>query len=274
MNTIYYLGPKHSFSHIIAKKFFDQTTNTFVASNNFDNIIAAVEKNYDAIGILPIENSITSNVHENIDAIFNHDLHIIKEGYLKIHLHLIGLPAATKNDITDIYSHPKALKQCSKYIASHKIVTHEIESTSLGKELLLQNNNKHEGIIGSKDLVDEKIVVIAKNIANEKMNITRFVCVTSKKGSFDEAANKASIIFNLKNIPGTLAELFTQLATANINIRKIDSRPIPGTELEYMFLVDIQSHPIDLDIINDIFTHNTTMYKILGVYKEGELFQS
>ncbi len=274
MNIIYYLGPKHSFSDIIAKKLFDETSNTFVASNNFDEIVTAVQKDTDVIGILPIENSITSNIHENIDAIFHYDLHIIKEGYLQINLHLLGLPTTKAETITDVYSHPKALKQCSEYIEQHKLIIHELESTSIGKELLLKNNNNHEAIIGSRDLVDEKIVVLAENIANEKMNITRFVCVTSKKEQNTALANKSTIIFNLKNEIGTLARLFTQLAKGNINVRKIDSRPIPGTALEYLFLIDLQQHPINLTLINDIFTTNTTMYKILGVYQEGELFES
>lgn len=137
MKRITYLGPQNSYSHIAAKKMFPHGY-SFTLCKTFSDIIAVVETDKNAIGILPIENSTTSNIHENIDYVFSNRVHIIAEAYLHIHLHLIGLPQSTVSTIRTVYSHPKALLQCSTFIRQHHFKSLETTSTSEARTIVMK----------------------------------------------------------------------------------------------------------------------------------------
>src|SRR5205085_5788746 len=119
--------------HIVTKKVFPSGY-SLVACPNFLEIVNKALIDKTSIGVLPVENSITSNVHENIDYLFKNNLHIVHEAFLKINLHLIGLKETKLTNITTVYSHQKALSQCTSFIKKHSFKIIETSSTAAGKD--------------------------------------------------------------------------------------------------------------------------------------------
>lgn len=273
MKNIYYLGPAGSYSHIITKKVFDNSG--LIACSSFADIVQKTLAEEDAAGVLPIENSITSNIHENMDYLFREPLTIIDEAYLKIRLHIIGFKTATPEEVKKVYSHPKALSQCRQYIQKHNFTTQVTDSTAAARDLILKINDKRVAAIGSKELAqDQKLKILAEDIGDEKFNITRFAFVSAEQA--ETAGNKASIMFTVPHKPGTLAKILTEFSKADFNLIKIDSRPIPATSWEYQFWVDIENKDkkeIKQKPLSDILKKNAQTYKIIGIYPSGKLYE-
>lgn len=277
MNNIYYLGPSGSFSHLITQKINGEFNQ--ISCRNFSEIISKTLIDINAIGILPIENSITSNVHENMDYLFKENLTVIAEAFLKIKLNLLGLKNSTPGNIKQVYSHPQALAQCAKYISDKNLAINPTDSTSSAKEIILKYNNIHNAIIGGKELIkDGRLITLDENIGDEKFNITRFLLIASnpKIESFSVSPkNKASIMFRVQHKPGSLAKILTELADSNFNLTKIESRPISTATWEYQFWIDVENDPgkeIDNKGLNNILTQNTKSYKIIGIYPSGKIY--
>lgn len=277
MKKLFYLGPEDSYSYIVTKQIMLEKEYELVAVESFSEIAENTVKIKNAIGVLPIENSITSDIHENIDYLFKTDVKIFYEAFLRINLQLIGLKDAVMEDIKTVYSHERALAQCSNFIKEHNLATHETQSTAQGKELLLQKHDKTIGIIGSKILAKHpQLKILQENIGNDTYNMTRFVFMIQGNDNFANNANKASIIFTVPHMPGALAKLLTELADKHINVTKIESRPIPGTNWEYQFWIDIENPngAITTEQIANLFDKNTLAYKVAGIYPSGEIFAS
>jgi len=278
MKKVFYLGPEGSYSHSIAKQMFGKRDYELIAQESFGEIINHTTSITHSIGVLPIENSITSDIHENIDHLFTHDMTISQEAFLRINLHLVGLPTATREDITEVYSHERALAQCSKFIAEHNLKAHPSQSTSRGRDIILEKNNKSVAVIGSKILVEKnKLKILQENIGNDKYNMTRFVFVVKDfSDDLQSIKNKASIIFKVPHVSGSLAVLLQEIAKLKLNLTKIESRPIPGTNWEYQFWIDLENitGPLEKKILDTLFKKNTLEYKILGIYPSGKIYES
>jgi len=277
MKKICYLGPEGSYSHIITKQVMAEQDCQLVPLKNFAEIIQQTKETPETIGVLPLENSITSNIHENIEALFSNELHIFREAFLRIKLHLIGLQDATIEEIKTVYSYEKALAQCSNFLTEHNITPIATQSTAEGKKIILEKQDKSIGAIGSRELAnDSQLRILEENIGNERYNITRFVFVTKDKTETNEKKNKASVTFIVPHEPGSLAKLLTEIAKQKLNMTKIESDPIPGTNWEYHFWIDIENPNGELsgEQLTTLFTNHTQSYKILGIYPSGNMFES
>lgn len=270
---IYFLGPENSYSHLAAKHVLPNEQ--LIPLETFEEIVEKILEDKNAIGVLPIENSITSDIHENIDALFrNKNLSIIAEVYIKIALHIIGLENATIQNITDVYSHPRALAQCTNFIKKHNLVIHDTSSTSKAKDVIVQKNQKNLAAIGNSLLEEKgKTKILEKNIGDDEINMTRFAFL-SQKQAIQTIKNKTSVIFKVPHIPGSLAKILTNLAKIDLNLTKIESRPIPGTSWEYYFWVDVKKQNLDMEKVTQILKVETQEYRVLGTYMEGDVFES
>lgn len=274
---IFYLGPEGSYSYIAVKNGIKKESTQFISCKNFSEIVNNTLVDSKSLGVLPIENSITSDIHENIDFIFKNNLYIVYELFLLINLHLIGLKNTHLLNIRKVFSHPRALAQCTKFIAENHLKTDEVSSTASAGNIILEKKDISLGAIGSKELIlNPKLKIIKENIGNDKYNMTRFVFISRNQNSFlSDQKNKITIIFKLSHTPGSLAKLLNEFAMANLNLTKIESRPIPGTTWEYMFWVDIEDkNSLDVQILKNILEKNTISNKIIGVYQKGEIIES
>lgn len=282
MSQIITLGPNGSFSTYGTRIFAEQKFPNFdlELADTFHDVWKTVTKNPDIIGVLPIENSSTSNVHENIDFIFRHpELQILGEFFLPITLNLYGNPNATLSDLTVIYSHPKAFEQCENFLNAFNGKIIEVKSTSDALTIFesqknsLQETSEQIGFIGGPQLVALTTAsLLQNNIANQTDNITRFLLISQKNDRPLRLAkgkhNKATIIFETFHEKGALAKVLTLLSHLDGNLLKIESRPIPHKPANYSFWIDIDLTDTPDNLI-DILRKNVQELRVVGRYEKG-----
>lgn len=270
--NVYYLGPEGSYSSILAHQEFTDPHYSCIPCDSFLSIIDTVMKDSTAVGILPLENSITSNVHENIDTLFSTRLYIVGESYLQVRLHVLGLLGSKKDTIQRVYSHPKALAQCSKWIADHNLEAVPCQSTSEACARLLQENESQNAVIGARLLADiEGITLLETDVGNVEYNTTRFVFVSQNRYALTyPAIKKVSLTFKTLHRPGSLAHILGELAKIGVNLTKIVSQPIPGSDFEYQFWIDLEAEPEIIEKALDLMGTITGEYSIIGSYIPGK----
>ncbi len=295
---IYTLGPDKSFSSLGAKKFLQNLAKNspaqsklplllgegggeVVLKNSFAEIWEILRENPENFAILPIENTSSSSVHENIDAIFeNSEIKIFAEFFLQINLHLIGLKDGNAEKIREIYSHPKAFAQCKKFLKNFTGKIHFTDSTSQAAAIIREKNDPEIAFLGGKYLADENLEILAENIANQKQNFTRFVLVGSSRTKSglenippDKGARglKSTLIFETKHEAGALAKILTTISLLNGNLLKIESRPIPEKPHSYSFWIDIDLTGTPENLF-EILAKNLHSLRIVGVYEQGKTF--
>ena len=274
---VYYLGPEGSFSAVLVNKLFPGESE-LVPCSSFSEVAARLRADTTAVGLLGIENSNSSDVHETIDIMFEDKFKILGEASLKIKMNLIGLKGARLEQVREVYSHPQALLQCASFIQEHGLTAHATHSTSAGKQLVLDRDDPGIATIGSKALAEDgSVAVLAADIATVAQNMTRFLCVSPTRQVIDHLNrkhDKLTYILQLKHRPGSLAHLLSALAQLNVNLTKIQSRPIPGTDWEYVFWIDMEIPQTSEREVSRTLDDYATSYTLLGAYEKGKVFES
>src|SRR6185437_1745354 len=186
-------------------------------------------------GIMAIENSLAGSILPNYNLLQKSHLKIIGEVYLKINQNLLINPGVTLEDIREVHSHPMALLQCMDYLEKYNWKLIETEDTALSAKHIHQHKSKHIAAIASKlaaELFDLKM--IAPNIHTMKNNYTRFLVLQNLQHAQPvDNANKASVNFHTDHSKGSLAKVLTKIADADVNLSKLQSFPIPGSNFKY-----------------------------------------
>jgi len=269
--NIYYLGPVGSYSEIIARKIFATDEYALVPVGGFAEVVENVRQ--DGMGILGIENSTSSSVHESVDVLFQSDVYIIGEVSMNIELHLGGIKGTSFTDIIDVYSHTQALAQCSILIKEHKLKAHKESSTASAIDEVLARNDSSKAAIGGKKSIEEKnMEVVAENIGNTENNMRRWVIISRNPESLLQPINKVTYAFHVKHEPGSLVRALQAIANAKGNMTKIESRPVPGSDWEYEFWVDVEIPEGSLDIIIAAIAQSTLTHRRIGAYQKGTLY--
>ena len=177
------------------------------------------------------------------------------------------------DDITDIYSHPQALMQCSKYLENHRDwEKHSLKNTAMSAQKIKEDGKKSKAAIASPLTADiYGLKVLDEAIQNNKNNYTKFIIVANKK-IFESRANKISISFEVPHESGSLYHKLSHFIYNGINMNKIESRPVQGKAWEYRFFVDIEGNLNDAAVQNALrgLTEETIRLKILGNYLSAE----
>ncbi len=223
--------------------------------------------------MIPIENSLTGSIHENYDLLLNHTTPIIGEIKLRIAHVLIGLPGATLSNIKSVYSHPQALAQCRTYLQTLKgVETVPAYDTAGSVKMIRDKGWKDSAAIASMQAArDYGMKVLARGIENNKANYTRFL-ILGRKPAASAAKWKTSIVFAFKNVPGALFKCLGVFSMRDINLVKIESRPIHGKPWAYMFYLDFEGHANDERSRNALnhLKEITLFIKTLGSYPPGK----
>ncbi len=271
--NIYYLGPDGSYSYTLVHKMFD-TNVQFVACKSFRDILTQTQNDIEGIGVLAIENSISSTVHQTVDLLYNSDVCIVGEASMRIQMDLIGIKGSSLDAIKTLYSHPQALAQCSEFIRSHTISTHEMSSTSAAVDFVLEKNDPAAAAIGNIETIDStNLTVLKEQIANVPHNMTRWVCIAREGiASIGKRIDKCTYIFTVKHQPGSLVEVLASIAKLKCNLTKIESRPLPGTDWEYGFWIDIEIPESTQMSFDAMMKESTLECRCVGAYERGILF--
>ncbi len=272
--NIYYLGPVGSFSEVVVRHQFSREDD-FIALRSFSEIVKNVEEDENGVGALVIENSISSSVHISVDLMYRSRVFITGEAFMKMQMDLIGIKGASKSGIKDVYSHVQALSQCSKYIDDNKLVSHEMQSTSEAAEFIKKTDHVKMAAIGSNYLAYMLgLKVLDVNIANEKHNLSRWIFIRKSALPLHGKVNKVSYIFKVKHEPGSLVKVLSKISEAKGNLTKIESRPLPGTDWEYGFWVDVEIPENSQEVFNELMKKETLDYRVVGMYIKGVLINN
>jgi prephenate dehydratase len=262
-NKIAVLGPEGTFTESAAKKMFGESE--IIYCDNVRRVFEEVEGGAD-YGVIAIENSIEGSVNTTEDNLLEHDLKIVKEVIIDINLCLIALPKTGKKDIRTIISHPHALAQCEKYIRDNlpnaRVMSYD--STTAAIKEIKESNLENTAAIGPKDAAKRYKLNILEEGIQDAMSQTRFIAVSQKESD----GKKTSVIFSLKDRPGSLYDVLKDFAEARLNLTKIESRPSKKKLGEYLFYIDFIGSLKDdkvKKVLNKV-EEKTTYLKLLGSY--------
>lgn len=265
MESVVYLGPDGSFSHAAAKAFMPEAEK--IPENSFYAVARRLLSGGADYAVMPIQNSINGGVVQNIDLLQANDCVAIKRLQLKIEHRFVTLKGADKSAVNRIYSHSQALEQCAKFLADNypKAKLIAVSSTAQGaKSICLPT----DGAIASADCEAPNLQISGENIADEKDNFTTFLLV--KRGAVEDGTRSGYVYFSVtcRHEAGALCRLLETLSAHDINMTKIESRPIKNHMGEFRFFIEIEGDYASTRIkkaLNEL-KNNASSLKILGVY--------
>jgi prephenate dehydratase len=265
-------GYEGSFHQEATRQFFGKDAGIITCATFRDVVKIAGNKKESDGGVMAIENSIAGSILPNYHLLQRSSLRIIGEIYLHIKQNLLVNPGVKLEDIREVHSHTMALQQCHDFLDKYKWKLVETDDTALSAKHIHQHKSKHIAAIASR-LAAELfgLDMIAPNIHTLKNNYTRFLILQHEDIESDiEQADKASVNFHTDHSKGSLAKVLTRIAEGGINLSKLQSFPIPGSDFKYSFHADMEFDSRDQfnDVIKTI-KPLTAELKIYGVYKRG-----
>jgi prephenate dehydratase len=230
----------------------------------FDSVVAGL---CDA-GLIAIENSLAGSIHQNYDLLLRHDLHIIGEYPLRVQHCLIALPGISKADIKKVISHPQALGQCAAYLRGLGVKTESVYDTAGSVKMLKETGLRDTAAIASRRAAEiYGMQILEEGVEDNAENYTRFLAI-AKTARDPEGEAKTSIVFTLKNQPGALFKALSVFALRDIDLTKIESRPLQGKPWEYLFYIDFigAAHEETARKALDHLGEYALMLRVLGSY--------
>lgn len=265
-------GYEGSFHQVAAQLFFGKEVQVIPCDTFKEVIKIASNKKESDGGVMAIENSIAGSILANYNLLQKSNLKIIGEIYLQIKQNLLVNPGVKLEDIREVHSHTMALQQCYDFLDKHKWKLVETEDTALSAKHIHQHKSKHIAAIASKlaaELYD--LDMIAPNIHTLKSNYTRFLYLQREENVKPiENANKASVNFHTDHSRGSLAKVLTEIANGGINLSKLQSFPIPGSDFKYSFHADMEFDSVEqFNTVIENIKPLTAEIKVYGIYKRG-----
>jgi len=265
-----YLGPKATFTHQAAISLFGRST-SFKSADTIEEVFGLVEKGICLHGVVPIENSYEGAVNSTLDLLYKFELKIGAEIFLRIRHHLLSRSKDIR-ELKQLYSHPMAIAQCRSWINKNlpSIPVKEMESTAYAAEMACEEPGA-AAIAGRLSGLNYDLPVLCENIEDHPDNVTRFL-VIGKTDSEPTGKDKTSILFSLSHRPGALYRVLKSLADKNINMTRIESRPMKRRNWEYLFFVDLEGHEQEKKLADAIteMEGQCDFMKHLGSYPAGE----
>ena len=270
-HTVAFQGEHGAFSEDAALHYFNSKITT-VPCHSYDDVFKSVQSGTTLSGIIPIENSLGGSILQNYDLLERFNLKIVGEIKTRVVHALIVHKGTRLSDIRFIYSHPQGLAQCERFLKKMDGVETVAVYDTAGAAKLIRDEMKTNAaaIANERAAALYGLHVLKRGIESDHRNYTRFL-ILNKKMDIASVNAKTSILFSLKDMPGALFKALSVFALRDINLHKIESRPIVGKPWEYLFYVDIEGSMNDphckhaLHHLAEITYH----LKILGCYPEG-----
>ena len=267
-SRVVFQGTDGAYSQAAMHKFFSKDVNSFHVQT-FRDAMEAIEEGSADFAVLPIENSSAGMVSEMYDLLEEFENYIVGEVILPINHYLVGTENTTLESIERVYSHPQALMQCSKFLNRHGSWQQiGAANTAVAAKKILNENDPTQAAICSEHAVEiYGLKILEEKINHNHNNSTRFIVVTNQK-IFLKKAQKISICFEVAHESGSLYHLLSHFIYNDLNMTKIESRPIEGKTWEYRFFVDFEGNMGDAAVKNAIrgLREESKSLKILGNY--------
>ena len=264
---IAFQGEPGAYSEAAGLRFSDHAD--LLACEAFEDVFAAVASGKATHGILPVENSIGGSIHRNYDLLIEHDLPIVGEVELPIRHHLLALPGTPIERVQRIYSHPQALAQCERFLRELPARVHATYDTAGSAKLIREQALADAAAIASERAAQVfGLEILRSDIQDYSDNITRFLLI-SRITEPDAPADKTTVVFSLANEPGALFKALSVFALRDINLTKLESRPIRGRPWEYLFYVEVDARRDDMACSRALMhlAEFAKWTRVLGTYK-------
>lgn len=241
--VVSYLGPEATFTHLAAVEYFGHSAE-YKPMESIDDIFAEVEKGRTSYGIVPVENSIEGAVFSTLDSFMKYNTRICGEIRLEISHNLVCRSGNIK-DIQTVASHAQPLAQCREWLKKNMEAIPTLPVFSTGAAAQMASNNPNIGAIASSLAIKTyDLQVVVKGIEDYRGNTTRFL-VIGQQSPTASGADRTSLLIGTMDRPGALNEVLNVLSEENINLAKIESRPIKGKQWKYLFFIDMVGHITD-----------------------------
>lgn len=265
---IAYQGLEGAYSHAAVIQFFGEQADMFHV-RRFEDAAGAVFEGRADYAVLPIENSSAGAVSDNYDLLLKYENYIVAEVFVPVCHCLLGTQDAELSDIRTVLAHPQALMQSSQYLNAREDWSQiSVENNAVAARTVSEDADKSQAAVASRTAAEiYGLKVLEEGINHNRENTTRFL-ILSKKPVYRKDADKVSICFELPHESGTLYNMLNNFAFSHLNMRMIESRPIPGRNWEYRFFVDIEGNLDDPDMINALkgIAGEANHMRILGNY--------
>ncbi len=265
-------GEPGAYSEAAALKHFGPETMT-VPYESFELVFAVVESREVDDGLIPIENSVAGSIHRNYDLLLQHSLAIVGEHHLRVQHCLIALPGVALSHIRKVISHPQALAQCGHYLRALNAQTEVVYDTAGSVKMVKEQGDESVAAIASRRAAEVYTMnILAEGIEDDPANFTRFLAIRPEPAPPGPDA-KTSIVFTLRNAPGALFKALSVFALRDIDLTKIESRPLVGQVWEYLFYIDFAGSTADARVaraLEHLGEYALTL-RVLGSYPRHRL---
>ena len=237
----------------------------------FDAVVSAVESGLCKFGVLPIENSSNGSVRKVYELLQTHNLSIVRSTRLCIRHELLTLPGVKMEDITEIYSHEQAIGQCSKFLNSlNGVRVIPCANPAVAAKMVAESGSRHAAAISSHPCAElYGLECLNDRIQDSDNNYTRFICVT-KDPAIYAGANRISLVIAFENRPGALYDILSKLAALDINLTKLESCPVAGSDFEFIFFLELDASVRDASVLAMLeeMERSCAQFQFLGNYAE------
>ena len=276
INCVAFQGESGAYSEAAALEFFMSKPETRPCPT-FEDVFQSVQADSCLHGMIPIENSLAGSIHQNYDLMLKYDLQIVGEYHFRVKHCLMATEGSTIKDIERVHSHPQALAQCAENLKGFNLISVPESDTAGSARLIKEKGSKSDAAIASRHAAEVYgLNVLVENLEDNLANFTRFLvlnCLEYDRNPPPGIDFKTSIVFSLENQPGSLFKALSVFALRDIDLTKIESRPIHGKPWQYMFYIDYAGHRSDTNCQRamDHLQELATFFRILGSYPRHTL---
>ncbi len=267
--TIVCQGVEGAYSQIAVEKLFRQPSITYVSQ--FEEVFAAIDKGVGRYGVLPLENSTAGSVNKVYDLMMKYNFTIVRSVRVKVSHCLLAKPGVKMEEIREIFSHEQAISQSEDFLKQHPhIKVTPCANTAMAARMVAESERRDIAALSSHNCAHlYGLQTLANSVQDKGNNYTRFICI-SKKPEIFPGANHTSIMLTTPHSPGALYRIIARISSLGINLTKLESRPLPDQDFEFMFYFDLDVSiysPALMLLLADLESLCET-FRYLGSYSE------
>ena len=263
-------GVEGAYSQIACEKMFSLPNIMYF--NSFEAVFAAIDQGLCRYGVLPLENSTAGSVNKVYDLMIKYDFNIVRSTRLKVDHNLLAKKGAKIEDIKEIYSHEQAISQCAEFLKKLTgVKVTAVENTAVAAKMVAESERDDVAALSSRSCAElYGLGCLAESVQDKGNNYTRFICI-SKNLEIYPGADRTSIMVMADHKPGALYKLLARFYALGINLTKLESRPLPDRDFEFMFYFDLETSVYSPEFITLIgeLESSCEQFRYLGSYSEN-----
>lgn len=269
MGTIACQGVEGSYSQQAAERLFSAPSILFF--HTFESVFSAIDSGLCDYGVLPLENSTAGSVNQIYDLMMRYRFSIVRSVRLKVDHSLLALPGARLEDIREVFSHEQAIAQCAGFFKAHPEIHATVcPNTAAAAQMVAQSGRRDAAALASSVCAGVYgLKTLASGVQDQGNNFTRFICI-SKRMQIFPGADRTSVMLTTPHRPGSLFRVLSRINALGINLTKLESRPLPDRNFEFMFYFDLETpvySPQLIQLISEL-DHQCDSFAYLGSYSE------